>query len=229
LIQTINQPKTANNVSSFDAIKEAHKLSGNTEEIKEYYDKWSIAYDQDVQNEAYCGPEYIAAYLDLLPKENGKFLNLRNPALEIIDAGCGTGLVGLALSRKGYNNIDGFDLSDGMVEEASKTEAYRNLTSGCDMNQRIEAYPDNHYDAAVNCGVFTLGHVPPTALEEMIRFTKPGGLVVVSTRKSYYDSTDFQGVCDRLQAENKAKLVSWIIDGPYIAEEGAHYWAFKVC
>lgn len=229
MIRTINKPNTAKEINSFDAIKEAHKLSGNAEELKEYYDKWSIAYDQDVQNEAYCGPDYIAAYFDLLPKQNGKFLNLRNRELEIIDAGCGTGLVGLALSRKGYNKIDGFDLSHGMVEAASKTEAYRKLTGGCDMTQRIEAYPDNHYDAAVSCGVFTLGHVPPTAVEEMIRVTKPGGLVVVSTRKSYYDSTDFQGVCDRLQAENKAKLVSSIIDGPYIAEEGAHYWAFKVC
>jgi len=229
LIQTINQPKTANNVSIFDAIKEAHKLSENPEKIKEYYDKWSIAYDQDVQNEAYCGPEYIAAYLDLLPKQNGKFLNLHNPEIEILDSGCGTGLVGLALRRKGYSNIDGFDLSHGMVQAAEKTEAYRNLTGGCDMSQRIEAYPDNHYDATVSCGVFTLGHVPPTALEEMIRVTKPGGLVVVSTRKSYYDSTDFQEVCDRMQAENKVLLVSSIIDGPYIAEEGAHYWAFKVC
>ncbi|WP_287312824.1 methyltransferase domain-containing protein [Moorena sp. SIO1G6] len=96
------------------------------------------------------------------------------------------------------------------------------------MTKAIEAYPDNRYDAAISCGVFTLGHVPPTALEEMIRFTKPGGLVVVSTRKSYYDSTDFQEVCDQLQAENKVKLVSSIIDGPYLAEQGAHYWAFRV-
>lgn len=226
---TIAEPKSAKAVNSFDAIKEAHKLSGNPEDIKQYYDQWSRAYDQDVENEDYCGPDYIATYLDLLPKQDGKFLNLRNPKIEILDAGCGTGLVGIALRRKGYQNVDGFDLSHGMVEEAEKTEAYRNLTGGCDMTKAIEAYPDNRYDAAISCGVFTLGHVPPTALEEMIRFTKPGGLVVVSTRKSYYDSTDFQGVCDQLQAENKAKLVSSIIDGPYIAEEGAHYWAFRVC
>ncbi|MGK7873136.1 MAG: class I SAM-dependent methyltransferase [Xenococcaceae cyanobacterium] len=227
--RTITQPKTAKTVSSFDAIKEAHKLSGNPEDIKQYYDRWSGTYNQDVANEDYCGPDYITAYFDLLPKQNGKFLNLRNPAIEILDAGCGTGLVGFALRRKGYHNIDGFDLSYGMVEEAEKTRAYRTLTGGCDMTQPIEAYADSSYDAAISCGVFTLGHVPPTALEEMIRLTKPGGLVVVSTRKSYYDSSDFQEVCHRLQAENKVKLVSSIIDGPYIAEEGAHYWAFRVC
>ncbi|MGK7905149.1 MAG: class I SAM-dependent methyltransferase [Hormoscilla sp.] len=220
---------TANTVSSFDAVKEAHKLEGNAEQLEEYYDGWAKSYDSDVDNEDYSGPTYIAAYFDLLPKQEGKFLNLRNQKLEILDAGCGTGLVGLELRRKGYHNIDGFDLSHDMVKEASKTEAYRDLKGGCDMTQRIEAYPDNHYDAAISCGVFTLGHVPPTALEEMIRFTKSGGLVVVSTRKSYYDSTDFKGVCEQLQAENKVKLISYIIDGPYIAEEGAHYWAFQVC
>lgn len=215
-------------INSFDAIKEAHKLSGNSDDLKGYYDQWSDAYDADVHSEAYCAPEYIAAYLDLLPKADSKFLNLSNRNLEIIDAGCGTGLVGLALSRKGYRNIDGFDLSHGMVEAAAKTDAYRQLTGGCDLTQRIDDYPDNRYDAAVSCGVFTLGHVPPVAIEEMMRVVKPGGLVVVSTRKSYYESTDFQETCERLQEENKATLVSSIIDGPYIAEEGAHYWAFKV-
>lgn len=223
------QTRTSENKgSSFDAIKEAHKLSGDAESIKQYYDRWSNSYDQDVENEAYCGPEYIAAYFDLLPK-HGKFLHFRNPDIEILDAGCGTGLVGNALHRKGYKNIDGFDLSYGMVETAEKTGAYRTLTGGCDMTKRIEAYPDNRYDAAISCGVFTTGHVPPTAVSEMIRITKPGGFVAISTRKSYYDSTNFQEVCDRLQAENKVKLVSSIMDGPYIEEEGAHYWAFEVC
>ncbi|NET60764.1 MAG: methyltransferase domain-containing protein [Symploca sp. SIO2E6] len=229
MVSTINTlPKTPIS-SSFDVIKEAHKLSGVPDHIKQYYDQWSNNYDQDVTNEAYCGPDYIAAYFDLLPKQNGNFLNLRNPSIEILDSGCGTGLVGVALRRKGYHNIDGFDLSYGMVEQADKTQAYRALEGGCDMTQRIDVYPDNYYDASISCGVFTTGHVSPTAIEEMIRVTKPGGLVVVSTRKSYYDSTNFQEVCDHVQEENKVKLVSSVIDGPYIAEEGAHYWALQVC
>lgn len=138
-------------------------------------------------------------------------------------------MVGVALRSKGYQNIDGFDLSHNMVKKAKQTKAYRTLTGGCDMTQPIKIYPDNRYDAAISCGVFTTGHVPPTAVEEMIRITKSGGLVVLSTRKSYYDSTNFQEVCEQIQADNKAKLISSIIDGPYIVEEKAHYWAFKVC
>lgn len=204
--------------------------------IKQGYDRWSSTYDKDVANEGYCGPDYIASYFDLLLKQNGKSLDLRNSAIEILDSGCGTGLVGVALHRKGYSQIDGFDLSHGMTEKAKEKRVYRNLTGGCDMTQPIKVYTDNRYDASISCGVFTKGDfgvsttgLPPTALEEMIRFTKPGGLVVVSTRKSYYDTTDFQGVYERLQDKNKIKLVSFVLDGPYILEENAHYWAFRVC
>jgi len=53
-------------------------------------------------------------------------------------------------------------------------------------------------------------------------------LLLVSTRKSYYDTSDFKTTCDRLSEEGKFKLIDSVIDSPYIAEEGAHYWAFQV-
>jgi len=221
--------KTETNVS-FDAIKEAHGLSGNSQKIQTYYDQWSIAYDRDVSNEQYSGPQFMADYLASLKSGNGlKIIDLSDRGIEILDAGCGTGLVGIALKQKGYQNIDGFDLSAKMVEQAQLTGAYNSLDGGVDMTKKIETYKDNRYDAIVCCGVFTLGHVPPTALLELIRITKPHGCVIVSTRKSYYDSTNFQEACDSLQQEGKARLISHVKNGPYIAEEGAHYWAFAVC
>ena len=96
------------------------------------------------------------------------------------------------------------------------------------MTSRIAAYPEDRYQATVCCGVFTTGHVPPIALEELIRITQSEGLLLVSTRKSYYDSSDFQATCDRLQESGKCSLIDSVMDGPYIAEEGAHYWAFAV-
>ncbi len=215
------------NNESFDAIKEAHHLSYNAPQIEKYYDTWSDNYDQDVSNEEYKGPEFIAEYLE---KMLTKKLNIdpSDKSFSILDAGCGTGLVGLALHNKGFVRIDGFDLSHQMVEQAKKTNAYKSLTGGCDMNGTIDSYQNDQYDVTICCGVFTLGHVAPTALEELIRITKPGGLMIISTRKSYYDTTDYQAVCDRLQAEDKVILIDSIMDGSYIAEEGAHYWAFVV-
>ncbi len=226
----MNQAVKAETNDSFDAIKGAHVLSGDPEKIQEYYDQWANAYNSDVSNEEYTGPKFIANFLATLKSDNGlKAIDASNPNIQILDAGCGTGLVGIVLKHKGYQNVDGCDLSPGMAEKARSTGAYNVLESGVDLTKINEAYEDNQYDATVCCGVFTLGHVPPTALSELIRITKPGGWVVVSTRKSYYDSTNFQEVCDRYQQEGKVKLVNHVKDGPYIAEEGAHYWAFAVC
>jgi 2-polyprenyl-3-methyl-5-hydroxy-6-metoxy-1,4-benzoquinol methylase len=219
-----NKSQDSNNSESWDIIKESHALSGEPDELEEYYEKWAETYDKDVSNEQYCGPEYITDFfIEVTKKEN---FNKEHSELEILDAGCGTGLVGIVLQQKGYHTIDGCDLSDKMVEIAQETGAYRTLIEGVDINQ-MTAYQTNQYDVILSCGVFTLGHVPPTALEELIRITKPGGMIVLSTRKSYYDSTDFQAVSARLEQEGKIKKAGHVF-GPYIAEEGAHYWAFKV-
>ena len=226
----MNQVVQTKTKGSFEAIKEAHTLSGDPERIQEYYDKWAVAYNRDVSNEEYAGPEYIVNFLASLKEDDDlRVIDASNRNIQILDAGCGTGLVGITLRQKGYNYIDGCDLSEGMVEKAHSTGAYDILESEIDFTKINEAYEDNQYHVTVCCGVFTLGHVPPTAMSELIRITKPGGWVVTSTRKSYYDSTNFQEVCDTYQQEGKVKLVKHIKDGPYIAEERAHYWAFTVC
>ena len=215
--------------SGIDAIKDAHQLSGDPEKIQMYYDKWAGDYDRDVLNEDYIAPNYIAYYLQTITGDQvGEIVNTRDRHIKILDAGCGTGLVGLALKEKGYKNIDGCDLSERMIDRAKERGAYNNLESGIDLTRENEAYDQNQYDATVCCGVFTLGHVPPTALLELIRVTTPGGVILVSTRKSYSDSVDFEEVCQRYEREGKVKLMSAVRDGPYIRGEGAHYWAFQV-
>jgi 2-polyprenyl-3-methyl-5-hydroxy-6-metoxy-1,4-benzoquinol methylase len=117
-----------------------------------------------------------------------------------------------------------------------QTGAYQSLISGCNMLQRIPAYEESQYEAndtlpsdvTVCCGVFTTGHVPPIALRELIRITQPGGVVIVSTMNSYYETTEFKSVYQRLQQAGHIKLIDCVMDAPYLAEEGAHYWAFEV-
>lgn len=40
----MNQVVQTKTKGSFEAIKEAHTLSGDPERIQEYYDKWAVAY-----------------------------------------------------------------------------------------------------------------------------------------------------------------------------------------
>lgn len=206
------------------AIQEALTLSGNPDKIKKYYDRWADNYEDDVSQERYQGTEYIVDYFAKLHAQNDRKQEEAN--INILDAGCGTGLVGIALQKKGYYNVDGCDISDGMVEMAKKTRAYQSVTAGVDLNN-MTPYQDEQYDVVISCGVFTQGHVPPTALQELVRVTKKRGLVFLSTRKSYYETTDFQAVCDSLEDEGEINLAGHVV-APYLAEEDAHYWAFEV-
>ena len=54
---------------SWDIIKESHALSGEPDEIEQYYEKWAETYDKDVSNEQYCGPEYITDFFAEVAKE----------------------------------------------------------------------------------------------------------------------------------------------------------------
>lgn len=218
----------ADKASSWDAVKQAHILDGDTSRLKNYYQHWADRYDHDVRNEQYSGPAYIADLLKHLPSNDDMAVNPEDPDIEILDAGCGTGLVGKELARRGYQHIDGFDLSPEMVDKAEQTGVYRSLQGNVDLTQRMEDYPDDQYDVTVSCGVFTLGHVPPQSLLELVRVTKKNGLIVVSTRNSYCENSNFGPFCEQLQKEEKVKLVQHVPDGPYIEEEGAQYWVLAV-
>ena len=54
----------------------------------------------------------------------------------ILDAGCGTGLVGEALSVLGYDPVIGCDLSQGMLDHAARRGGYADLVTQ-DMTQRF--------------------------------------------------------------------------------------------
>ena len=90
--------------------------SANNRELQERYDQGAATYDADLENDfGYIGP-WVAA--DIFAKHVGTDAS-------VLDAGASTGLVGKLLAEKGYGDIDAMDLSEGMLEEARKTEAYK--------------------------------------------------------------------------------------------------------
>lgn len=215
-----------NAVHSDNVIHSALALNYEATELVRHYNNWVSDYDRDVHSAGYTAPVYIVSYLDSVLRQNGRLM-ADILQLEILDAGCGTGLVGRALQERGFCHIDGFDLCDAMTQKARETAVYRALESGCDMTKTLP-YQAHRYDITICCGVFTQGHVPPDALDELVRVTRIGGIVLVSTRKSYYESTEFESICRRLQEEGRARRIDRVMNAPYIDEERAHYWAFLV-
>lgn len=205
-------------ISSNEAIDAALHLDGDPERVKEFYEDWAKNYNIDTTGSDYTGPRIAAKLLD-------QHLTLKDS--ELLDAGCGTGLVGAELQALGYINVDGFDLSDSMVELAAATGAYRQVLGSIDMMRATESYPAASYDAVLSVGVFTLGHVPPEALKVLLGLTRAGGLLVISTRTHYYDQTNFQQVVDELTTSQQAELIQLIKDAPYNNDGDGHYWVFR--
>ncbi len=97
-----------------------------------------------------------------------------------------------------------------------------------DINAPLKPEWIGAYDCTVSIGVFTPGHVPPAALTQLQKMTRPGGLIIVSTRIEYYESEHYQQFSDELEAQGKIKLLHLLKNATYTHDENAHYWVY-VC
>ena len=95
----------------------------------------------------------------------------------ILDVGAGTGRVGHLLRNNGFYNIDALDCCEEMLAIAKKCiiyKAHNHFQIGKDDIQ----ITSNSYDAVVACQSFCLGHIPPSSLRDLVRITKPEGVIV---------------------------------------------------
>lgn len=211
---------------SFTTIKESHSLNGDRENLIEFYRAWVHTYDADVRAQRYRAPGVVA---DIVAAMSDRLLRRSRDGVRVLDAGCGTGLVGKVLAERGFTYVDGFDLSHQMIAAADLTGAYRTLRGGVDMNQPLDAtFPTDGYDVAVCCGVFTVGHVANDSLQQLIAAVRPRGVIVVSTRNSYLSGSGFTEYVDHVVRAGRVRLHERRSNAPYIDEEGASYWSFEV-
>lgn len=176
------------------------RASSSTQHCMKIYEKWASTYNDEVANEA---QNYVAPVLAAQAA-----LESSTTAADgvILDAGCGTGLVGQALALGGAKVIDGADLSPAMLKVARQTGVYRNLTQ-VDLTRRMAA-DDNTYDIVTCVGTFTLGHVgPDPALREFIRITKSNGIVVATILEEIWLSGGFKDEVEKLEAEGIATIL----------------------
>lgn len=209
------------------AVEDALNLDSDAESIKSYYARWAESYDEDLEG-YYTAPRMMVGLLREYLEDKPPELPAERSELLIMDAGCGTGLVGEMLYKSGFTQIDGSDISSEMVDKARELGVYRALHGDIDINEPPRSEWVGAYHAVLCCGVFTLGHVPPQVLHRLVAMTRPGGIIIVSTRTAYYDDTDYQQVSDDLVASDRAGLVKELRDAPYTQDGNAHYWIYKV-
>ena len=184
-----------------------------TDEVMRYYDEWGIKnkYDQDMVEWNYTGPKECVEVFKKYTKDKN---------IKIFDAGCGTGLVGLELKKFGYNNYDGADLSQKLLDLVPKN-LYKKLLKA-DLNKKIQS-EDNSYDAVMCVGTFTFGHVKPNALEEFIRITKNNGLICFTINEGIYEEYGFDKKINELN-EKKLWQMKEFFKSDYIASKDVNAW-----
>ncbi|MER9826668.1 class I SAM-dependent methyltransferase [Mesorhizobium sp. M0115] len=204
---------------------EISRLEADAGRLARVYGGWASSYDLDVSCENYCGPIVVA---ELAGAVQTAYLPRGRGAITVLDAGCGTGLVGVQLSRLGFRLIDGFDLTEEMAEKARRTGVYCDIQVDVDLNGAPSKYPSASYDITVCCGVFGLGQVRPDGLRELARVTRPNGFVIASTSKQYLEATSFEDEVQHLQHTGVVMPAQCLTYGRYIADEYAHYWVFRI-
>ena len=121
----------------------------------------------------------------------------------VLDVGCGTGAVGVALAALGVDTIDGLDISPEMLEKAETKrvgdrDVYRRLMTG-DILAGMEL-ADGVYAGVVSAGTFTHGHIGPDALHELIRVGAPGCRFAIGVQSVHYRERGFDDVLGELES-----------------------------
>lgn len=177
---------SSNNQSFLDRVFAAK----SKDESRKLYDEWAASYDADMQIYSFTAAQIVA---EMVPH----YLQVSPADATVVDAGCGSGLVGVTLQKLGFKTIDGLDLSEGMLKVAEKTGAYRKLNIA-DLTQRLDI-DDGAYDALTCSGTFTHGHVGPESLLELTRVVKSGGTLVATILESFWKEQDFGRVVNALE------------------------------
>lgn len=168
----------------------------NNRELEARYDQWASEYDSDLTEEFEWTSPRVAVEL---------FAKHVAPAAKILDVGAGTGLVGECLLRTGYRDLHAMDLSPGMLEVARQKNIYEKLWR-MTLGERL-AFAADAFDAVIGVGVFTTGHAPVRAFDELVRITKGGGHIVFSLKTDLYAREGFGQYLAHLETAGRWRLV----------------------
>ena len=193
--------------------------SQTVDQLRERYDIWAVDYDSDLDDLKWSAPQAGA----------DRCSHFAVPEAEILDAGCGTGLVGVSLAALGHDRIVGFDLSPGMLARCAARGVYAELHQGSLLDRL--PFDDGRFGSVVAVGVFTLGHVDGSAFAELARVAAPGGHISIAFRDDVMDRLGCRAEQQRLIETGTWELVEVTEGSALIYEDGdiiMRVWTWRV-
>lgn len=172
-------------------------------DVVERYTQFAPVYNQSVDDWGYqCYRTSANALQHYVPVDQ-----------PVLDAGCGTGLVGQALASLGYNDITGIDISPDMLEQATATGHYQQVQLQ-DLSQLPYPLADNQFAAVTCVGVFSLIADPTSVLREFCRLVRPQGYLVFTQQEVLFEQ---YGYADILRGfEERAQLRRESVSAPVV-------------
>ncbi|MFT5064719.1 MAG: putative TPR repeat methyltransferase [Yoonia sp.] len=157
-------------------LNDAYAMSSQ-KDVKELYRDWAPSYDSGFGDaQGYQLPRMVAQ----------AFVAAGGMG-PVLDVGAGTGLVAEQLIATGVRLIDGLDLSDDMLAVARMKNVYRDLHAG-DVTAPL-TLPE--YNGVVSAGTFTLGHVGPAAISNLLDVAASGAVFVISVNSAHFEAAGF--------------------------------------
>lgn len=164
----------------------AAQAAADPADVSAMYDDWAqVRYDADLAEWGYEAPAQVAERLAAAVTDG-----------PVLDAGCGTGLVGVELHRRGVGPLIGGDFSAVSVEIARGRGVYDDVVE-LDLNAPLD-FDDREFRAVVSVGVFSYLTDSEATIRELIRIVEPGGRVLFTQRTDLWDERGFSALLRRL-------------------------------
>jgi SAM-dependent methyltransferase len=140
-----------------------------------------------------------------------------NPGDKVLDVGCGTGTISLALAKRGAKAV-GVDPSGAYLDGARRLRSHPDVTYQAGDACGLE-YPSASFDACVSTLVIDVIPEVERVAAEMRRVTRPGGVVACATFDFWGGMAALDLVLDTgallddgigtLRAQMKARPIVW--------------------
>ncbi|GFO16988.1 Williams-Beuren syndrome chromosomal region 27 protein [Plakobranchus ocellatus] len=191
-------------------IQAFHKPGLGYNDCVSEYDKESIVkkYNDSAIALNYEVPKFIANMLAGLITDMEK--------AKVLDLAAGTGLVGEALYKRGFRNLDAHDGAQAMVDHCKKTGVFQSFFTCIIDEGHTLPMQDYTYDAITCCGATVENHLPPSSQIEIARVMKSGGFFVNAYRANLYETevkyaTEWREVAEKLEKEG-----TWTLYGKFL-------------